>query len=425
MRCTLGSVLTLLLLLPPGCAEPDREGSVSGSGAEPSAQDETEIDRLRALGYAGVAEALDEDEEVGVVFHDRERAAPGINLFTNANLCSADLMDMDGRVLHSWSHEPCFRWENAVLLPNGDLLVAGRVPYDRSSAEEAAVARYLTLLAWDGSVRWEQPLSAHHDAELAPDGRILALALRHRMLPAVHKKHPVKDHLIVELSRAGEVLREVSLFDAIRSSQDVFSLQPIRPREFDGVMEVDLFHSNSVEAMRHPGLVGRHAIYDPGNVLVCIRNQDTLAVFDLEAQRVLWAWGQGEISGPHDATLLANGNILAFDNGLGRDWSRVIELDPIERRIVWEYRAPDPESFYTGTRGSNQRLANGNTLIVESDNGRAFEVTESGEVVWRFVNSNLTAQREPSVIVRMRRYEGLAFEDLLARVREDALELRD
>ncbi|MCK5622258.1 MAG: hypothetical protein KAJ11_08210, partial [Alphaproteobacteria bacterium] len=34
--------------------------------------------------------------------------------------------------------------------------------------------------------------------------------------------------------------------------------------------------------------------------------------------------------------------------------------------------------------GSIQRLANGNTMIVESTNGRAMEVTAGGKVVWDF-----------------------------------------
>ena len=63
------------------------------------------------------------------------------------------------------------------------------------------------------------------------------------------------------------------------------------------------------------------------------------ALRDWKTKRIVWSWGQDEISGPHDATLLANGNVLLFDNGLGRDWSRVIEVDPFTREIVWEYRA--------------------------------------------------------------------------------------
>lgn len=37
-------------------------------------------------------------------------------------------------------------------------------------------------------------------------------------------------------------------------------------------------------------------------------------------------------------------------------------------------------------RASQERLANGNTLITESSGGRILEVTPAGEIVWQFVN---------------------------------------
>ena len=40
--------------------------------------------------------------------------------------------------------------------------------------------------------------------------------------------------------------------------------------------------------------------------------------------------------------------------------------------------------FFSRTVGSNQRLQNGNTLITESDKGRAIEVTPSRQVGWEF-----------------------------------------
>jgi outer membrane protein assembly factor BamB len=147
-------------------------------------------------------------------------------------------------------------------------------------------------------------------------------------------------------------------------------------------------------------------------VLVCLRHQDSVVLLDWDTKEVLWSWGQGRISGPHDATMLPGGNVLIFDNGLGRDWSRVVEVDPRTDEIVWEYRDPDPTSFYSKTRGSNQRLSNGNTLIGDSDSGRVLEVTPEGEKVWEFMNPNLTPRREPSVVVRMRRYEGLDYDTM-------------
>lgn len=40
--------------------------------------------------------------------------------------------------------------------------------------------------------------------------------------------------------------------------------------------------------------------------------------------------------------------------------------------------------------GGAQRLENGNTLITESDNGRAFEVTRAGEIVWDYYNTDVS-----------------------------------
>ena len=101
--------------------------------------------------------------------------------------------------------------------------------------------------------------------------------------------------------------------------------------------------------------------------------------------------------------MLDSGNLLIFDNGLRRGWSRVIELDPLTGEIAWEYRADPPESFYSKSRGSSQRLPNGNTLICESDRGRAFEVTASGEVVWEWLNPARDGEGRLSTLVRMKR----------------------
>ena len=142
----------------------------------------------------------------------------------------------------------------------------------------------------------------------------------------------------------------------------------------------------------------------PDNVLVCSRHQDTVAILDWRTKELVWAWGQGVLSGPHDASWLANGHLLVFDNGLERGWSRVVEVDPATGEIVWQYRDEQPEGFFTLSRGSAQRLANGDTLIAESDRGRAFEVTPDGEIVWEYFSPHVNEQDERATIVRMKRH---------------------
>jgi hypothetical protein len=100
--------------------------------------------------------------------------------------------------------------------------------------------------------------------------------------------------------------------------------------------------------------------------------------------------------------MLENGNILIFDNGVERESSRVIELNPISLEIEWEYGTHAGEQFYSYSKGSAQRLPNGNTLICDSDNGRALEVTREGETVWEWYGP-LTKKMRRVQIYRMER----------------------
>ena len=68
------------------------------------------------------------------------------------------------------------------------------------------------------------------------------------------------------------------------------------------------------------------------------------------------------------------------------DTSAVLEFNPGSRNIQWSYRGTKESPFYTPTCGSCQRLRNGNTLITESDPGRAFEVTPDKKIVWEYIN---------------------------------------
>lgn len=370
-----------------------------------------EVARLKALGYVDVAE--DADGGSGVVRIDRARMQDGYSLFTNAFTCSAQIVDPDGRVVHEWSRKPCFRWDNTTLLPDGDLLVVGRDRPDEKRkggrASRWEQGQHLARLAWDGTVRWEKRLHAHHDAEPTPDGRISVLVGEDRRIPEVDPTDDVVTDKLAILSPAGEVVEEAGLYDMLRDAPGFVVQQ--RPRK--GEANSDLLHANAIDWMRRPALAARDPLYSIGNVLVCMRHQDAIAIVDWRTKKVVWHWGQGEISGPHDAQVLPNGNILLFDNGVSRKWSRVLELDPVSRRIAWEWHAPERGTFFSLTRGSNQRLANGNTLVADSDSGRAFELAPDGTIAWEFLNPALHEGKRVA-IVRMRRLPRAIVDRLLA-----------
>jgi hypothetical protein len=74
--------------------------------------------------------------------------------------------------------------------------------------------------------------------------------------------------------------------------------------------------------------------------------------------------------------------------------SRVLEIDPVKKEIVWAYTGLDSDraayTFYSSYISNAERLPNGNTFIDEGMNGRFFQVTPAGVVVWEYINPHFT-----------------------------------
>jgi outer membrane protein assembly factor BamB len=154
----------------------------------------------------------------------------------------------------------------------------------------------------------------------------------------------------------------------------------------------DILHTNTLEIL-DGRLAGRHPAFRRGNLLLSVLELDTVAVLDPRSGEIVWAlsdlWRK-----QHQPTVVAGGRLLVFDNlGAGRERSRVLELDPFSREVVWRYGGDPATDLFSKTLGSCQRLPNGNTLITESENGRALEVSPEGELVWEFVSPHRAGER--------------------------------
>jgi len=181
-----------------------------------------------------------------------------------------------------------------------------------------------------------------------------------------------------------------------------------------GVVVYDYFHMNTITILPDTPLGRRDPRFAAGNLLTCLRNVDQIAILDRASKQVVWSWGEGVLEWPHHPTMLDNGNVLVFDNGAVRRYSKVIELDPVTGNVAWEYVAEPPGAFFTPQKGSAQRLPDGNTLICEGDRGRVFEVTMEGEIVWEWYNPEIKDDRRV-VLYRMTRYPPEMVEPLLGR----------
>jgi len=342
-----------------------------------AADSEDELEALRGIGYLSGYEPPSGAQ--GVTVHVPDAVQPGWNLYTSGHAEAAFLMDLDGRELHRWSSsfedafpdvdvpdgaEHASYWRRAHLYPNGDLLAiyegAGMLKLDR-----------------DSHLLWSTKRGCHHDVFVREDGTIFVLTRRAHVLPRFHEERAILEDYVSVYDAEGHDVRRVSILEAFERSSYASTLA--RCPEYG-----DLLHTNTLEV-----LDGRHADLHPafrrGNVLLSILKTDTIAVLDMDREEIVWALS-GQWRAQHQPTFLDDGHLLLLDNQGHRGGSKVIELDPLTQEIVWSYEGSPENGFFTHACGSCQRLANGNTLITESDSGRAFEVRPDGTIVWEFVS---------------------------------------
>ena len=340
-----------------------------------SRQLQAEIQRLQTLGYVSGSE-IPLDGLVGVTVHHAERTTPGLNIVISGHGHEASLMDASGKILHQWQKniEEVFpgretaatHFRRAHLFPNGDLLVLysraeGMVKLDRKS-----------------NVLWATDNKAHHDFEVQPNGDIYVLARTAHIIPHIDPEKPTLEDYVVVLDPAGNEKRRVSLLTALMHS-DFKELWANRKKRTG-----DVFHTNSLHVCREQHDIQIEPFRD-NRVLLSILRLNLIALLDMDREQIVWTFA-GDFKLQHDAQLLANSHLLLFDNrGLG-ERSRILEFDVATRKTVWEHPGDRHQSFYSKTRGLVQRFRNGNTLITETDSGRAFEVSPAGEIVWEFYN---------------------------------------
>ncbi|HSN84021.1 MAG TPA: arylsulfotransferase family protein [Polyangiales bacterium] len=346
-----------------------------------------ELEQLQALGY--VDGTYDPESELeNVLVHDEKAAQQGLNFYSSRKSAGARLMDMQGRTVHQWKAKQKGAWQHAELLPSGHVVVI---------VKDRRLSRYdeRSNLLWSVKARF------HHDLWIAGD-EIYVLARKAQVVDYVHPKLPVLvDVIQVRALEDGTLKREISVLDSLHESDYGFLLPSIRHiGQTKKNRQLDILHTNHVEVF-DGSQAHRGPLYARGNILISMRNINAIAVLDGSSGDVLWIWGPSNVTFQHHPTLLENGHILLFDNGLER--SRVIEIDPSSFEIVWTY-AP-ASGLFSKTRGSNQRLANGNTLITESDRGYVIEVTPDQKVVWKFANPIVNEKKEREAIWRMVRVD--------------------
>ncbi|MFC2091591.1 arylsulfotransferase family protein [Elusimicrobiota bacterium] len=341
-------------------------------------------ERIRALPYVSYAigDKKKADIDMGAKYYDEEGAYKGFNIYNPDSFPEAYLVNMQGEVIYKWKSN-IGDWQHVELCSDGGLLVID--PHD-----------FLIRLDQHSNVLWTKPIRAHHDLDIADNEDIYVIADEFKMVVDSFQLTIIHDDCIVVLTKLGKIKEKYSLYKILKRiipsniagwAPKIDYNQEKKPtRDLSGKFipddytYYDVFHANSIEIIDRDieGVCSR------GDLLVSLCHLDLIGIVNIKKQKLVWHWGEGELQGPHHASLLKSGRIMVFDNGLKRKYSRVLEIDPLIKKIVWEYKADIPDKFFSSSRGGSQRLPNGNTLITESDKGHVFEITSWGDIVWEF-----------------------------------------
>jgi len=189
----------------------------------------------------------------------------------------------------------------------------------------------------------------------------------------------------------------------------------------DKTLPFDYLHFNNMSVVGpNKWFDAGDARFNPDNIVVASREANFTAIIDKKSGKIVWHIGPDyepsiganklprpvdQISGQHDAHIIPQGlpgagNLLVFDNQGEAGYppvklntqpgSRVLEIDPVKKEIVWQYTGVNSGgpsySFFSSYISSARRLPNGNTLIDEGMTGRFFQVTAKGEIVWEYVS---------------------------------------
>jgi hypothetical protein len=381
----------------------------------------------------GVAVAEPSVYPVGVTLYDPGLAYNCYVLFRAPDR-KTRLIDMDGSVIHTWAYVgfPSQMISPAVMQGvRGDIFVqvgkvteepAGLVPDNSVGFEDKTV----DIADWNNKIVWAWGRAApdgaahqHHDQQRLSGGNTLILSQWYHHVDGFTLPK-VLDDVIYEIGPNGGIVWRWVASAHLRQ----LGFTRTELRLIHASHTPDYFHINAMQTLgQNKWFAAGDQRFAPSNIIISSREANFVAIVDKRTGKIVWEIGphfvgvgpghrvdrsgltNDEMAGQHDAHMIpadlpGGGDILVFDDQGEAGYppvtlgvmvgSRILEINPETKRVVWSYSAIDSGeptwTFYSSFMGSAQRLPNGNTLIDEAMTGRFFQVTPSGKIVWEYVS---------------------------------------
>lgn len=341
----------------------------------------------------------DKERELGKVTINQEGAFQGVTIYPVTGAPKVALISMTGEIVNIWNVDA----DRARLLPNGNLLVVHGSKWGRYRKPWSELRAKVAEYDWSGKMVWDYDARdlAHHDVRRLQNGNTIFLIRAY--VPPKWKEtvtDPFRRALklradgVLEVDQQGNIVWEWNAYEHLDlNSCGKLDCTTFLGRKYTKERLADWTHMNTVDVLPpNKWFEQGDTRFRPGNVIITARNLSTIYIIDRETKKIVWKYSgdyKGGLGAPHEAHMIEKGlpgagNILIFDNGPtshpGQTFA--LEVNPTSKEAVWIY--DNGRNFLSPTRGSLQRLPNGNTLLSEDEGSRVFEVTPDKRIVWEF-----------------------------------------
>lgn len=313
-------------------------------------------------------------QERGLIQNDAG-ASPGFTLYTPLRGNETLLLNMKGEVVHQWTseHPPA---NCAYLMPNGDLLRAGKVLGNEVFGSRGPSGGRVERFNWQGQRLWDFVYSnehhhQHHDIEPLPNGNVLILAWERRSkaeaIAAGRNPDTVSDDgifpdTVVEVKQTGPTTGKIvwswSTWDHLIQDYDSTKTNYGKVADHPERIDINLNPRPRADWMHTNGID-----YNPelDQIVLSARSFNELLVIDHSPSSkeaagsaggragrggdILYRWGNPanyRAASPNDSTLFQQhdarwvqtghpgaGNLTIFNNGSNRPDGKYSSIDEI------------------------------------------------------------------------------------------------
>lgn len=358
------------------------------------------------------------------------------------------LIDYTGQVNHTWE-SIFFPGEAVYWLGDGTILRTIKTKEFGIGGSGGGIQkmRWDGTITWDYRYDTDGDLT-HHDIEVLPNGNVLMIAWETKTTEEAISEGRDPNTIIgetlmplhiIEVKQTGQTTGSIvwewhvwdHLIQEYDSAKANYGNVDQHPELIDinyggALVKSDWLHANSIDY---------HQDFD--QILLSIRNFNEIWVIDHSTTTqqaaghtggnsgkggdLLYRWGNPaaykrgtsadqKLFSQHDASWIQEGypgagNILFFNNGVDRPLGTYSSVDEIvppvdengiyslaqgssygPENLYWTYVGKPPSSFYSQGISGAERLKTGDTLICNGVEGRFFEVTPDGTIVWEYQN---------------------------------------